>query len=194
MEKLGRRPLLLGGGVVMAICLFVVGGLGFKASLPGAALVALTCIWTAAYALSAGPLGEHLVFRVSSPSNERLEADNDAPCFRPKCSGWSYVAETASPRLRAKTAGIAASGTCIFGLIFNYTVPIMLSPQQANWGIKIGQSLVDSWLECLVTYSIGRVETGLFFGGLCTIGLVIIWFFVPEASPYDIVHGRSERD
>ena len=42
----------------MAVCLFIVGGLGFKATLPGAALVALTCIWTAAYALSAGPLGQ----------------------------------------------------------------------------------------------------------------------------------------
>jgi hypothetical protein len=54
-------------------------------------------------------------------------------------TGWTYVAETATPRLRAKTAGIAASGTCLFGLIFNYTVPIMLSPQQADWGIKIGE-------------------------------------------------------
>ena len=58
VEKLGRRPLLLAGGIVMAVCLFIVGGLGFKATLPGAALVALTCIWTAAYALSAGPLGK----------------------------------------------------------------------------------------------------------------------------------------
>jgi hypothetical protein len=64
VEKLGRRPLLLGGGVVMAICLFTVGGLGFRATLPGAALVALTCIWTAAYALSAGPLGEYLLPRL----------------------------------------------------------------------------------------------------------------------------------
>lgn len=61
VDKLGRRPLLLGGGVVMAACAFGVGGMGFKATLPGAALVALTCIWTAAYALSAGPLGEQLV-------------------------------------------------------------------------------------------------------------------------------------
>lgn len=64
VEKLGRRPLLLGGGVVMAVCLFAVGGLGFRTTLPGAALVALTCIWTAAYALSAGPLGEYLVLRL----------------------------------------------------------------------------------------------------------------------------------
>jgi hypothetical protein len=93
------------------------------------------------------------------------------------------VAETATPRLRAKTAGIAASGTCLFGLIFNYTVPIMLSPQQANWGIKIGRSFCPCQNpERLATYrfSNGSSCIGLFFGGLCTVGLVIIWFFVPE--------------
>ncbi|KAJ9121876.1 hypothetical protein QFC24_004458 [Naganishia onofrii] len=128
IDKFGRRPLLLGGGLVMAICTMSIGGIGFKETLPGGALVALAATWVAAYALSAGPLG------------------------------WAYVADASSPRLRAKTAGIAASGTCLFGLIFNYTVPLMLSPQQAGWGIKIG----------------------LFFGSLTILGLVIIYFTVPE--------------
>jgi hypothetical protein len=58
----------------MAICLFVVGGLGFRATLPGAALVALTCIWTAAYALSAGPLGEYPTPCSLGPTGD-LDAD-----------------------------------------------------------------------------------------------------------------------
>jgi hypothetical protein len=122
----------------MACCSIIVGGLGFKAIVPGtaaagstgSALVALACIWSAAYALSAGPLG------------------------------WTFLADTASSRLRAKTAGLAAAGTCLFGLIFGYTIPIMLSPQQANWGIKIG----------------------LLFGGLTVLGLVLIFFTIPEVS------------
>jgi SP family sugar:H+ symporter-like MFS transporter len=58
IDKFGRRPLLLWGGVVMAICTLATGAIGFMDVLPGAALVALTCIWTASYAISAGPLGE----------------------------------------------------------------------------------------------------------------------------------------
>ena len=57
VERVGRRPLLLIGGIIMAICLFVIGGLGFRQTPPGTVLVALTCIWTAAYAVSAGPIG-----------------------------------------------------------------------------------------------------------------------------------------
>ncbi|WVW85797.1 hypothetical protein I302_107835 [Kwoniella bestiolae CBS 10118] len=130
IDKVGRRPLLLGGGAIMASCCFSTAGIGFMEKLPGAALVFLTCLWTASYALSVGSVG------------------------------WAYVADTASPRLRAKTAGMAAAGTAMFGLIFQYTVPIMLSPQQANWGLKIG----------------------FFFGPLCVLGWIIVYFFVPETK------------
>jgi hypothetical protein len=57
VERVGRRPLLLIGGIIMAICLCIIGGLGFRQTPPGTVLVALTCIWTAAYAVSAGPIG-----------------------------------------------------------------------------------------------------------------------------------------
>jgi hypothetical protein len=62
--------------------------------------------------------------------------------------------------LRAKTTSFAAALTCCFGLIFNYTTPIMLSPQQANWVIEIEY----------------------FFTGLSALGLVLIYFTVPEVS------------
>jgi SP family general alpha glucoside:H+ symporter-like MFS transporter len=50
--------------------------------------------------------------------------------------GWSYVAETGSSRLRAKTAGFAAAGGVCIGLVFSTSVPYMLSAQYANWGLK----------------------------------------------------------
>lgn len=62
-EKAGRRPSLMSGGALMGLCTLFIGVIG---SLPGGvtggtgrgqALVALTAIWVAAYALSAGPLG-----------------------------------------------------------------------------------------------------------------------------------------
>jgi SP family general alpha glucoside:H+ symporter-like MFS transporter len=47
--------------------------------------------------------------------------------------GWSYVAEAGSSRLRTKTAGFAACGGVLFGLLFNSTVPYMISQDAANW-------------------------------------------------------------
>lgn len=50
--------------------------------------------------------------------------------------GWSYVAETGSPRLRAKTAGFSAAGGVCFGLIFSTTVPYMINEKYAGWSLK----------------------------------------------------------
>lgn len=64
----------------MAISLFVIGGLGFRLTPPGTVSVALTCIWTTAYAVSAGPIGmsgrafdfESLEINVRGPSRPSL--------------------------------------------------------------------------------------------------------------------------
>jgi SP family general alpha glucoside:H+ symporter-like MFS transporter len=120
---------------------------GELSSISPNAIVALACIWVAAYSMSAGPLGKSLLFDHGYNALTIL-------------SGWAYVADTVTPVLRAKTTSFAAALTCCFGLIFNYTTPIMLSPQQANWGIEIGY----------------------FFAGLSALGLVLIYFTVPEVS------------
>lgn len=77
-------------------------------------------------------------------------------------TGWTFVGEASTPRLRAKTAGLAAGGTAVFGLIFNYTVPIMLDVNGANWNMKIGY----------------------FFSGLSFLALVVVYFTIPEVSLY----------
>jgi hypothetical protein len=56
-----------------------------------------SCLWTAAYALSAGPIG------------------------------YIYTAETANARLRAKTTGFAIIGVQAWQIIFTYSVPLMLN-------------------------------------------------------------------
>jgi hypothetical protein len=70
------------------------------------------------------------------------------------------VAETSTPRLRAKTAGTAAAGTAAVGLVFNYTVPIMLDVNGANWGNKIG----------------------FLWAGLTLLGSLVVYFMIPEVS------------
>ena len=49
-------------------------------------------------------------------------------------------------------------------LIFNYTVPIMLSEQQAGWGVK----------------------TGYFFAGTAGLGGIGLYFLMPEVRPGNV--------
>ncbi|RSM15147.1 hypothetical protein CDV31_005081 [Fusarium ambrosium] len=74
--------------------------------------------------------------------------------------GWAFVGEVASQKLRARTAGVAAATSVVFGLTFNTTVPLMLDINGADWNYK------TAWL---------------FFGtGLVT--TIIVYFYVPEPS------------
>lgn len=132
VERLGRRPLLVGAGCVMVLMLAVIGGLGFLPLGPtaGGATIGIMCVWVVAYALSAGPCG------------------------------YLLLGESSTLRLRAKTTGFAAALSGIFGLIFNYATPLMILPTGggAGWGLK----------------------TSFFFAGTAFIGLVLVYFFVPE--------------
>ena len=60
VDKVGRRPLLLGGTAFMSVCVFIVGGIGFMTLTPAAgnALVASVSIWVAAYSISVAPIGK----------------------------------------------------------------------------------------------------------------------------------------
>jgi MFS family permease len=90
VDRVGRRPLLLCGGVIMSSCVFVVGGIGFTIidGSIGRVLVAMCSIWVFAYALSVAPIG------------------------------WLSLVENSSPMLRAQTAGIAAVLQSCSGVLF----------------------------------------------------------------------------
>jgi hypothetical protein len=85
--------------------------------------------------------------------------------------------ETSSPRLRAKTTSVAVTIQYLTGILFvscvpirerqwlirtsqSYTVPLMLSNQNAGWGQK----------------------TGLFFAGTCGVYLIPCIFLFPETK------------
>lgn len=53
---------------------------------------------------------------------------------------------------------MAAAGTALLGLVFNYSVPIMLDTTGANWGLYIGY----------------------FWAGLTFLALVVVFFTIPE--------------
>jgi hypothetical protein len=39
--------------------------------------------------------------------------------------GWAFVGEVSSQKLRARTAGLAAGSSVIFGLTFNTALPVI---------------------------------------------------------------------
>ncbi|RFN47645.1 maltose permease mal31 [Fusarium flagelliforme] len=132
VDKVGRRTLVIYGGAAMATICFVVGGLGFmkQTSASGMALVALCSLWAFVYANTLAPIG------------------------------WISLVEISSPSLRAKTTSIAVTIQYATGILFNYTVPLMLSNQNAGWGQKIG----------------------LFFGGITLVYLIPCILTFPETK------------
>lgn len=106
LERFGRRSIILSGNVVLAFINLAVGALYYKTPLVGWALVTLTCLWTATYACTVGPVANIM------------------------------VAEIPTQRLRAKSIGMAQLGAALVSLIWSYTVPLMLSPQKAGWSIR----------------------------------------------------------
>ncbi|KAL1852832.1 hypothetical protein VTK73DRAFT_9124 [Phialemonium thermophilum] len=98
-DKIGRRPLLVYLGAFMVPLLFIIGGILRlpKSSATGSALIAMACIWVAAYSSSAGPLG------------------------------FTFLADCSTAVLRAKTANIGALAFALLSLITTYCTPIMLA-------------------------------------------------------------------
>jgi len=60
VERVGRRTLVLWGGLIMALVDFILGGIGFKSpdSATGAALIAVCAVWVLVYSLSLAPIGK----------------------------------------------------------------------------------------------------------------------------------------
>ncbi|KAL2676510.1 hypothetical protein Neosp_010270 [[Neocosmospora] mangrovei] len=130
-DYLGRRIIVIIASVVCTLTMFIVGIVGqFSTTKP----LQNFCIFVAC---------------VWSLFNAALGS-----------LGWAFVGEIASQKLRARTAGLAAGISVIFGLTFNTSVPIMLDPEGVDWNYNTG------WL----------------FGALGVITTVIVWFYVPEPS------------
>ena len=95
-DKFGRRMIVFISSVVCTIMLFCVGAVGqFTLTKP---LQGFAIFSACIWALFNGALGS---------------------------LGWAFVGEISSQKLRARTAGLAAGLSVIFGLTFNTSVPIM---------------------------------------------------------------------
>lgn len=75
-------------------------------------------------------------------------------------TGWGYIGEVSSQRLRPYTAGFAAAVTCVAGILMNVLIPYMTNSNQWNWGLK----------------------TGWFYFGVGLPFVVGMWLLIPETS------------
>lgn len=131
-DKTGRRTLFLTYITVTWCMGWIIGGMGL--------------IKNPTHATNSLVLFFSLIWRMSSTAIGTLH--------------WSYAAETANSRLRAKTAGIASAGGVIIGIVFSTSVPYMLNQNYANWGLK----------------------TCFFFAGISTPVIVASYFLMPDTS------------
>ncbi|KAH7126472.1 general substrate transporter [Dactylonectria estremocensis] len=75
-------------------------------------------------------------------------------------TGWGFIGEISSQRLRPYTAGFGAAMTCVVGVIMNVLTPYMVNTNQWNWGLK----------------------TAWFYVGIGLPFTVAIWFIIPETA------------
>ncbi|KAM5385351.1 hypothetical protein ACJZ2D_000992 [Fusarium nematophilum] len=77
-------------------------------------------------------------------------------------TGWGYVGEISSQRLRPYTAGFGAASTGICGVIMNVLTPYMVNANEWGWGLKTGWFYVGVGFPCIA----------------------IMWFLIPETKGY----------
>ncbi|RSH91967.1 hypothetical protein EHS25_009337 [Saitozyma podzolica] len=129
-DRVGRRPLIVWGTIGCAIGNYIIAGLAFVPISPsvGAGLITVAAIWQFISSISYGAVG------------------------------WTAQVEITTPLLRAKSSGIIALVHGVGKILWNYTVPQMLSAQKAGWGAKCG----------------------LLFGGLTTLWFIPVYLYYPE--------------
>ncbi|KAH8652623.1 general substrate transporter [Tricladium varicosporioides] len=75
-------------------------------------------------------------------------------------TGWGYIGEISSQRLRPYTAGFGAASTCVVGVVMNVLVPYMVNANKWNWGLK----------------------TGWFYAGVGFPFTLGMWFLIPDTT------------
>ncbi|KAF4809032.1 MFS transporter fmqE [Colletotrichum siamense] len=81
-------------------------------------------------------------------------------------TGWGFIGEISSQRLRPYTAGFGAASTCVAGVVMNVLTPYMVDGNQWNWELK----------------------TAWFYTGVGLPFVVAMWFLIPETK------GRSAAE
>ncbi|CAK7207177.1 hypothetical protein SEUCBS139899_009985, partial [Sporothrix eucalyptigena] len=132
VKKVGRRRLLLTGQCGLLISMIGIGVTGLAMKLP--------------YNITAG----HIMLGF-------LCIGSYSSTLGPNASGWIYIGESGSMRLRAKTTTLGALGNGILGTTYNIAIPYMLQPTRLGVG-----------------------GSAIYFAGFGIIDIIITYFFIPD--------------
>lgn len=109
--KVGKRQILMFGGIVQALCML---GLALPYSirgidkLSGRVIIAMCCIYLFFASATTGPFA------------------------------WQVAGEVPTQRLRGHTFGTAAAITYLCGWSITFTIPYFINPTALNWGAQYG--------------------------------------------------------
>ncbi|EKM50437.1 uncharacterized protein PHACADRAFT_263731 [Phanerochaete carnosa HHB-10118-sp] len=128
IERFGRRPLLIWGAVVMCICEFLVAIIGVTISVNNSsgqkALVALVCIYIAAFASTWGPIA------------------------------WVVVGEIFPLNVRAKAMSLAVASNWLWNFGIGYATPFLVNSGPGNADLQAKVFFVwGSTCACCVVFA-----------------------------------------
>lgn len=75
-------------------------------------------------------------------------------------TGWGFIGEISSQRLRPYTAGFAAASTCVAGVVMDVLTPYMVNSTEWDWELK----------------------TGWFYAGIGLPMVIGMWLIIPETA------------
>jgi sugar porter (SP) family MFS transporter len=110
IERIGRRPLIVHGLLLMWILLFLIGGLGFGGNSHSvlAAITAFLFIWAFIYQTTLG------------------------------AAALAFSSEISDLSLRSYTQPLVTIGNAGVGWVFGFVAPYLINPDEANLGARVG--------------------------------------------------------
>jgi hypothetical protein len=93
--------------------------------------------------------------------------------FGPTGVGWTYMGESGSLRLRAKTTVFGALGNGIVGVVYNVAIPYMLTGNA--FGVK-----GSCFWSVQTRVALHSLTASFRFAGWAVVCIVLTFFFIPD--------------